>query len=62
MVQLKRAHAIGPLAQLDLERKDNADMIEAVISRDRYTQLQLKEGETLVVRPRRLHIFVDEGV
>ena len=61
VVKLRRAHAIGPLAQLDLERADNAEMIEAVIPNERYSQLGLKDGETLVVRPKRLHVFVDEG-
>jgi sulfate transport system ATP-binding protein len=59
LVKLVRAHAIGPLAQLDLERLDNQETIEAVMSNERFTGLQLKEGETLVVRPRRLHVFVD---
>jgi sulfate transport system ATP-binding protein len=62
VVQLRRAHAIGPLAQLELERDDNAELIEAVISSERFVQLKLKEGETLVVRPKRLHVFVDEAV
>ncbi|CAN7153348.1 sulfate ABC transporter ATP-binding protein [Pseudoduganella sp. LjRoot289] len=61
VVKLRRAHAIGPLAQLDLERADNAEMIEAVIPNERFAGLGLKEGETLVVRPKRLHVFVDEG-
>ncbi|KQV80178.1 sulfate ABC transporter ATP-binding protein [Massilia sp. Root351] len=61
VVKLRRAHAIGPLAQLDLERADNAEMIEAVIPNERFSHLGLKEGETLVVRPKRLHVFVDEG-
>ncbi|MCE3262256.1 MAG: sulfate transporter ATP-binding protein [Pseudoduganella sp.] len=61
VVKLRRAHAIGPLAQLDLERTDNAQIIEATISNERYTQLGLKDGETLVVRPKRLRVFVDEG-
>ncbi|MDY7549023.1 sulfate ABC transporter ATP-binding protein [Glaciimonas sp. Gout2] len=60
VVQLKRAHAIGPLAQLELERDDNAGLIEAVISSDRFKRLDLKEGEILVVRPRRLHVFADQ--
>ncbi|MGZ3238028.1 MAG: sulfate/molybdate ABC transporter ATP-binding protein [Burkholderiaceae bacterium] len=60
VVQLRRSHAIGPLAQLELERDDNAEIIEAVMSSDRFTQLNLKDGETLVVRPKRVHIFVDE--
>jgi sulfate transport system ATP-binding protein len=61
VVKLRRAHAIGPLAQLDLERADNAELIEAVIPNERFGKLALKEGETLVVRPRRMHVFVDEG-
>ncbi|WP_028101845.1 sulfate/molybdate ABC transporter ATP-binding protein [Pseudoduganella violaceinigra] len=61
VVKLRRAHAIGPLAQLDLERADNAQMIEATISSERYIALNLKDGETLVVRPKRLRVFVDEG-
>jgi sulfate transport system ATP-binding protein len=60
MVQLKRAHAIGPLAQLELERDDNAELIEVVIPNERFMQLKLREGETLVVRPKRLRIFVDQ--
>lgn len=62
VVQLKRVHAIGPLAQLELERDDNAELIEAVMSNERFGALRLKEGETLVVRPKRLHVFVDEAV
>jgi sulfate transport system ATP-binding protein len=62
VVKLKRSHAIGPLAQLELERDDNAELIEAVISNERYGQLGLKEGDVLVVRPKRLRIFVDEAV
>jgi sulfate/thiosulfate transport system ATP-binding protein len=61
VVKLRRAHAIGPLAQLDLERADNAQLIEATISNERFRNLGLKEGETLVVRPKRLRVFVDEG-
>ncbi|HYC42427.1 MAG TPA: sulfate ABC transporter ATP-binding protein [Noviherbaspirillum sp.] len=62
VARLRRAHAIGPLAQLELERADNAQLIEAVISTERYAQLALQEGETLIVRPRRLRVFVDEAV
>ena len=60
-VKLRRAHAIGPLAQLDLERADNAQLIEAVIPNEQFRSLNLREGETLLVRPRRLHVFVDHG-
>src|SRR5450830_1612922 len=59
VARLSRSHAIGPLAQLELERDDNAELIEAVMSNERYSHLQLKEGETLVVRPKRLRVFVE---
>jgi sulfate transport system ATP-binding protein len=61
VVKLRRAHAIGPLAQLDLERADNSELIEAVISNERFAQLGLRDGETLIVRPKRVHIFVDQA-
>jgi sulfate transport system ATP-binding protein len=61
VAKLRRAHAIGPLAQLDLERADNNQMIEAVMPNERFASLGLKEGDTLVVRPRRIEVFVDEG-
>ncbi|MCS0630921.1 sulfate ABC transporter ATP-binding protein [Telluria mixta] len=60
-VKLRRAHAIGPLAQLDLERADNAQIIEAVIPNERYRELGLRDGETLLVKPKRMHVFVDQG-
>jgi sulfate transport system ATP-binding protein len=62
VVRLKRAHAIGPLAQLDLERADNGDLLEAVVPNERYAELGVHEGDRLVVRPKRLRIFVDEAV
>ncbi|MES2153193.1 MAG: sulfate ABC transporter ATP-binding protein [Pseudomonadota bacterium] len=61
VVKLRRAHAIGPLAQLDLERVDNLELIEAVMSNERFCELRLTEGETLVVRPKRLRVFVDSA-
>ncbi|SNS69368.1 sulfate transport system ATP-binding protein [Noviherbaspirillum humi] len=61
-VALRHVHAIGPLAQLELERVDNKQLVEAVISTERYQQLQLNPGETLIMRPKRLRVFVDEAV
>lgn len=59
--RVRRIHAVGPLAQLDLERADNAQLIEAVISTERYAELDLQEGEMLIVRPRRLRVFINEA-
>ncbi len=62
VVQLKRSHAIGPLAQLELERDDNGELIEAVISNEQFSQLNPQDGESLIVRPKRLRVFVNNGV
>ena len=59
VAQLKRAHAIGPLAQLELEADGDGRLIEAVLSAERFAQLQLKTGSTVVVRPRRVRVFPD---
>ncbi|MDO9193330.1 MAG: TOBE-like domain-containing protein, partial [Undibacterium sp.] len=56
---LGRVHSIGPLAQLDLVRDDNGELVDAMISSERYALLNLQVGETLVVKPKRLHVFVD---
>jgi sulfate/thiosulfate transport system ATP-binding protein len=60
VVQLRRSHAIGPLAQLELGRNDSEEIIEAMISTEHFRNLGLKDGETLVVRPRQLRVFVNE--
>ncbi|HEY9279563.1 MAG TPA: sulfate ABC transporter ATP-binding protein [Eoetvoesiella sp.] len=62
VAQLLHAHAIGPLAQLELERDDNHELIEAVISNEQFSRLQLKAGEKLLVKPKRLQVFVDHTV
>jgi sulfate transport system ATP-binding protein len=61
VAQLKRAHAIGPLAQLELEADSDGRLIEAVLSSERFAQLQLKTGSTVVVRPRRVRVFPDHA-
>ncbi|MFM8463412.1 MAG: sulfate/molybdate ABC transporter ATP-binding protein, partial [Burkholderiaceae bacterium] len=58
---LKRAHAIGPLAQLELERSDGGGLIEALLPTERYTQLQLSPGATVRVKPKRVRVFLEEA-
>ncbi|MCG2582776.1 sulfate/molybdate ABC transporter ATP-binding protein [Massilia sp. TS11] len=57
--RLRRARAIGPLAQLELERADTQDPIEALIPDETLRQLGLREGDTVLVQPKRLRVFVD---
>jgi sulfate/thiosulfate transport system ATP-binding protein len=52
--------AIGPTVRLELERKDTGDMIEAELTRERYGELAVTEGELVHVKPRKLKVFVDE--
>ena len=59
VARLERAIVVGPAARLELRRADTAQPIEAEIPADEYRRLGLQEGETLVVRPRRLRVFLD---
>ena len=58
---LRRAHAIGPLAQLDLERAYNQQLIEAVMPNELFARHGFVEGDTVVLKPRRIEVFVDAG-
>jgi sulfate transport system ATP-binding protein len=54
---IRDIHAVGALVRLDLERSDSQGMIEAELTRDRYNELELQEGERVFVRPRNLRVF-----
>ncbi|RMX08747.1 sulfate ABC transporter ATP-binding protein [Corticibacter populi] len=69
VARLDRAIVVGPLARLELiaengsKEADNTSaadpIIEAQISAERYAELGLREGDTLVVTPRRARVFVE---
>jgi sulfate transport system ATP-binding protein len=61
IAKLERIHAVGPVIQLELRRQDTDDLIEAIISRERLAELALKEDEILVLRPRQVHIFLEQA-
>ncbi len=48
LTRFRRAHVIGPLAQLELEREDNGDLFEAMIPNESFAALALKEGEMVL--------------
>ena len=58
-VQLSRALVVGPTARLELEREDGAGIVEAEMPAEHYRSMRFYEGETLVVRPRRLRVFLN---
>ena len=68
VVQLSRALVVGPLARLELIAAEDTQasgepeqVIEAHIAAEQFYALGLREGETLVVTPRRAKVFLDEA-
>ncbi|MEG0937851.1 MAG: sulfate ABC transporter ATP-binding protein [Comamonas sp.] len=70
VAQLSRAIVVGPIARLELipsETTQNASnagedgLIEAQIPAQQFKDMGLREGETLVVTPRRAKVFLDEA-
>lgn len=52
---------VGSLVRLELERVDCDEVIEAELTRERYDELELREGERVFVRPRNLRVFLKPG-
>ncbi|WP_042424359.1 sulfate/molybdate ABC transporter ATP-binding protein [Comamonas granuli] len=70
LAQLERAIVVGPIARLELiaqdgpKAADNAPslpLIEAQIPAQQFREMGFKEGETLVVTPRRARVFLDQA-
>ncbi|MCS6764505.1 MAG: sulfate ABC transporter ATP-binding protein [Candidatus Protistobacter heckmanni] len=60
--KLRRALALGPVAQLELEREDNNETIEAAIPVEHFRSEGFREGDLLVVRARHQHVFTPNEV
>ncbi len=59
-VQLGRALPFGASVRLELQRANrDEEFVEAELPAERYAQLGLRIGETLVVRPRAAQVFVE---
>ena len=70
VAQLSRAIVVGPIARLELipsddhKPADNASpdhLIEAQIPAQQFKEMGFKEGEMLVVTPRRARVFLDHA-
>ena len=70
VVQLSRAIVVGPIARLELLHAEETQVggdaesehvIEAQIPAEQFRAMGLREGETLVVTPRRAKVFLDEA-
>lgn len=51
--------SIGPIVRLELAHDDSPDknLVHVEISKDRFHELQLRKGEQVYIRPRRLELF-----
>ena len=66
VAKLTRAMVVGPIARLELLPLDasaagNGTLIEAHIPAQYYREQAFKEGETVLLTPRRARVFVAEG-
>jgi sulfate/thiosulfate transport system ATP-binding protein len=64
VAKLSRAIVVGPVARLELEPVEAGmfgkdAVIEAQLSASQYRQQDFKEGETLVLTPRKARVFVE---
>jgi sulfate transport system ATP-binding protein len=65
--KLERALLIGPLARLELQPLDapttpgHDPLIEAQLSAEHYASLGLKEGDTVLVAPKKARVFLREA-
>lgn len=58
-VTVANIHPIGSIVRLELQRSDSKDFVEAELSRERYRELALKQGETVWIKPRSVRVFLD---
>jgi sulfate transport system ATP-binding protein len=56
---LLHAYALGPKVRLELRRKDNQELMEAELTRDRHRNLGLAAGDSVWVTPKSLRLFRD---
>ncbi|HZV98312.1 MAG TPA: sulfate ABC transporter ATP-binding protein [Methylophilaceae bacterium] len=52
-------HSVGPVVRLELKRDDDSEIIEAELTRERFRELALSQGEHVFVKPRNLRIFLE---
>ncbi|HEY3305954.1 MAG TPA: sulfate ABC transporter ATP-binding protein [Candidatus Binatia bacterium] len=58
---VRDVRGVGSLVRLELDRVDSDEVIEAELTRERYEELELREGERVFVRPRNLRVFLKHG-
>ena len=59
---VKHVLAVGPVVRIELDLCENAETVEAELTREVYRELGLKVGESVFVRTRNVRVFVDDYV
>ena len=57
---VKFSHSVGPLVYIEMKLQDSDEYVEAEISKEKFTELNLKIGEVVFVRPKEVRVFVPE--
>jgi sulfate transport system ATP-binding protein len=57
-VTVSSIHLLGPMVHLELLPKDSTEVIEAELTKEYYRQLNLKKGDKVFVKPRRMKLFM----
>ena len=60
--QIRFIQGAGAVARLELERLDTLELIEAEMTRERYKELDLREGEKVFLRPRNMRVFAGDYI
>jgi sulfate transport system ATP-binding protein len=58
--RVNRCNAVGPIANLELERLDSHEKFTVQLSQEQFQQLQLKAGETVFVELRNVKVFAED--
>lgn len=61
VARLVHANAIGPLAQLEFQREDSDQLLQALIPNELYHSLAPRPGDRLLLTPRRMEVFLEQA-
>ena len=61
-VKVVHIHTIGSVVRLELHREDESGVIEAELSRERFRELSLQNGEHVWARPLAARVFLAENM
>lgn len=53
-------HMIGPIVQIELKRDDVDEYLEAELTKEKFSDLQIQKGDTVYIRPKQLKLFIPE--